>query len=67
MTFFLDVNNVNLSVLENTQIGIIILMMLIYCGAVIIGVLGLLKETIPKIFKILNKKKKKKKKVRIVT
>jgi hypothetical protein len=55
----LDVNNINLRVLENTQIGIIILMMLIYCGAVIIGVFDLFKETIPKIFKILNKKKKK--------
>lgn len=50
-TFFLDFENVNEVIIESTQISIVLLMMFIYIGSIIIGVISLSIEIITNIFK----------------
>lgn len=57
-TFFIDFENINESIIENTQIGIILLMIFIYFGSIIVGVIGLTIETITKIIIIAKSLKK---------
>ena len=53
-TFFMDFGNVNLDIIENIQTGIVLLMMFVYFGSIIVGVIGLIIETIAKIIKIVK-------------
>ena len=57
LTFFLDFRSVNSEIIENSQTGIMLLMMLVYFGSIIIGVVGLIIETIIKIIKIIKSKR----------
>ena len=41
-TFFLDFNNTDWSIIENTQTGIILLMVFFYFGSIVVGVVGLI-------------------------
>lgn len=41
-TFFLDFENVDSDIIENTQTGIVLLMMLVYFGSILDGVIGLI-------------------------
>ena len=54
-TFFMDFGNVNLDIIENIQTGIVLLMMFVYFGSIIVGVIGLIIETIAKIIKIAKR------------